>query len=174
MPADARAGPIPFPISADIGNARIAGMEEDLQTRPPWDGWYGWALSAFYIAYIVFEWMSVLWRLIPAHIYVAVIVASWGVIASLQAVCTSYAALVALRALLGVAEAAFTGVPFYLSFFFKRHELAFRTAIFISGMSLSARSLSVSLSLSCVVPIPQLHPPASFYSTITTPIPYFA
>ena len=120
-------------------------MEEDLQTRPPRDGWYDWALSAFYIAYIAFEWMSVLWRLIPAHIYVAVVVASWGVIASLQAVCTSYPALVALRAFLGVAEAAFTGVPFYLSFFFKRHELAFRTAIFISGMSIStspARSLA--------------------------------
>lgn len=109
-------------------------MEEDLQTSPPQDAWYDWALSSFYIAYIAFEWMSLLWKLIPAHTYVAAIVASWGITASLQAVCTSYPALVFLRAVLGIGEAAFTGVPFYLSFFFKRHELAFRTAIFISGM----------------------------------------
>lgn len=108
-------------------------MEEDLQTTPPRDAFYDWALSAFYLAYIAFEWMSLLWRVIPAHIYVAAVVASWGVVASLQAVCTSYPALIFLRAALGVGEAAFTGVPFYLSFFFKRDELAFRTAMFISG-----------------------------------------
>ncbi|KAK7754082.1 hypothetical protein SLS62_003928 [Diatrype stigma] len=122
---------------SNIGNARIAGMEEDLQTAPPRDEWYEWALSAFYLAYIAFEWMSLLWRVIPAHIYVAAVVASWGVFASLQAVCTSYPALIFLRAALGVGEAAFTGVPFYLSFFFKRDELAFRTAMFISAAPLA-------------------------------------
>lgn len=44
-----------------------------------------------------------------------------------------------LRALLGVGEAAFgPGVPFYLSFFFRRRELAFRTGLFISASPLSA------------------------------------
>ena len=93
-------------------------MEDDLQTRPPRDEWYDWSLTSFYIAYIAFEWMSLLWKLIPAHIYVAVIVLSWGVTASLQAVATSYPMLIFLRSLLGIGEAAFTGVPFYMSFFF--------------------------------------------------------
>lgn len=110
-------------------------MDRDLQTSPPHDDWYEWALTAFYLSYIAFEWMSLLWRLVPAHIYVALIVLSWGLTASLQAVAVSYPMLVFLRALLGVGEAAFTGIPFYLSFFFRRHELAFRTAIFISGES---------------------------------------
>ena len=35
--------------------------------------------------------------------------------------------------MLGIGEAGFTGIPFYLSFFFKRDELAFRTAIFLSA-----------------------------------------
>ena len=36
-------------------------------------------------------------------------------------------------------EAAFgPGVPFYLSFFFRRHELAFRTGLFISASPLSS------------------------------------
>ena len=108
-------------------------MDEDLQTNPPRDDWYEWAISSFYITYILFEWMSLLWKVFPAHIYVSTLVLSWGVIASLQALATSYPMLVCLRAALGIGEAGFTGVPFYLSFFYKRNELAFRTAIFISG-----------------------------------------
>ncbi|UKZ73594.1 hypothetical protein TrVFT333_001241 [Trichoderma virens FT-333] len=63
---------------SNIGNARIAGMDEDLQSSPPRDNWYEWALTSFYIAYIAFEWMSLLWKLIPAHIYVSVLVLTWG------------------------------------------------------------------------------------------------
>ncbi|KAI3554146.1 major facilitator superfamily transporter [Colletotrichum abscissum] len=122
---------------SNIGNARIAGMDEDLQTNPPWDGWYEWTLTAFYISYIFFEWMSLLWKLIPAHIYVSMIVLSWGLTASLQSVSVSYPTLIFLRVLLGIGEAGFTGIPFYLSFFFKREELAFRTAIFISAAPLA-------------------------------------
>ena len=43
-----------------------------------------------------------------------------------------------LRALLGISEAAFgPGVPFYMSFFFKREELALRTGLFISAAPLA-------------------------------------
>ncbi|KAI0402067.1 major facilitator superfamily domain-containing protein [Xylaria palmicola] len=127
-----------FVDRSNIGNARIAGMEADLQSRPPREDYFPWALRAFYVAYIVFEWMSLLWRLVPAHVYVSLIVLSWGVVASLQAVVTSYPQLIALRVLLGVGEAGFAGVPFYLSFFFKRRELAFRTALFISAAPLAS------------------------------------
>lgn len=129
-------------LRSDIGNARIAGMEEDLQTDPPKNDWYEWALGAFYISYIACEWMSILWRLIPAHIYVFAIVMTWGLAAALQSIVTSYPQLVFLRALLGVGEAAFTGVPFYLSFFFRREELAYRTAMFISAAPLATSCAS--------------------------------
>jgi MFS family permease len=111
-------------------------MDDDLQSVPPRDDWYIWSVAAFYIAYIAFEWMALLWRIIPAHIYVAALVLSWGVTASLQAVAVNYPMLIFLRTVLGIGEAGFTGVPFYLSFFFKRSELAFRTAIFVSGVFL--------------------------------------
>ena len=104
-----------------------------MQTNPPWDGWYEWCLTGFYISYISFEWMAVLWKIVPAHILVSVIVMSWGFTACLQAVAWSYPVLVVLRVLLGIGEAGFAGIPFYLSFFYKRHELAFRTAMFVSG-----------------------------------------
>lgn len=53
-------------IQSDIGNARIAGMEEDLNLS---SYQYEWLLRAFYISYILFEWMTLLWKVIPAHIY---------------------------------------------------------------------------------------------------------
>ncbi|KAK0641567.1 major facilitator superfamily domain-containing protein [Cercophora newfieldiana] len=122
---------------SNIGNARVAGMDDDLQGDRKDSGWYEWALTAFYITYIGFEWMALLWKIIPPHIYISVLVMTWGLTASLQAVAVNYPMLIALRALLGIGEAGFTGVPFYLSFFFKRHELAFRTAIFISAAPLA-------------------------------------
>lgn len=121
---------------SNIGNARIAGLADDLHLS---SNQYEWLLWAFYIMYIAFEWMTLMYRLVPPHIYISVCILSWGVLASLQAVVTSFGLLVVLRALLGVAEAAFgPGVPFYLSFFFRRNELAFRTGLFISASPLSA------------------------------------
>lgn len=43
------------------------------------------------------------------------------------------------RTFLGISEAAFgPGVPFYLSFFFRRDELAYRTGLFISAAPLAS------------------------------------
>lgn len=87
-----------------------------------------------------------MYRVIPPHIYISICVASWGLLASLQCVATSFSFLLVLRALLGVSEAAFgPGVPFYLSFFYKREELALRTGLFISAAPL-ATSFASSLA----------------------------
>ena len=76
---------------------------------------------------------------------VASCVASWGIIASLQALAFSFWSMLTLRACLGVGEAAFVGIPFYLSFFYKNNELAFRTGLFISAAPL-ATSFAGSLA----------------------------
>ncbi|KAI9821665.1 MAG: hypothetical protein M1827_002246 [Pycnora praestabilis] len=131
---------------SNIGNAKIAGLSRDLHLS---SSQYEWLLTAFYITYILFEWMALLYRLIPPHIYISICVASWGVLASLQSVTTSFPFLVILRALLGVGEAAFgPGLPFYLSFFYKREELALRTGLFISAAPLS---ISFASSLAWVI-----------------------
>ncbi|KAM3086247.1 hypothetical protein ACMFMG_000384 [Clarireedia jacksonii] len=127
---------------SNIGNAKIAGLERDLRLD---SNKYEWVITVFYIAYILFEWMSILWKIIPAHIYITSIVLSWGIIASLQSIATSFASLLILRTLLGIGEAGFTGIPFYLSFFFKRDELALRTGIFLSAAPL-ATSFASSLA----------------------------
>ncbi|KAL1971289.1 hypothetical protein VTN77DRAFT_241 [Rasamsonia byssochlamydoides] len=128
---------------SNIGNAKIAGLADDLRLS---SSQYEWLLTAFYITYIIFEWMTLMYRLVPPHIYISLCVFSWGLIASFQSLVTSFWALVVLRAFLGVAEAAFgPGVPFYLSLFYKREELAFRTGLFISAAPL-ATSFASSLA----------------------------
>jgi MFS family permease len=126
----------------DIGNARIAGMDVDLDLH---SNQYEWVLTSFYITYILFEWMSLLWKIIPAHIYMSIIVLSWGITSSLQALSTSFVSLIILRILLGIGEAGFTGIPYFLSFFYKKEELALRTGLFISAAPL-ATSFASSLA----------------------------
>ncbi|OJD14335.1 hypothetical protein AJ78_05300 [Emergomyces pasteurianus Ep9510] len=120
---------------SNIGNARIAGLEKDLKLTSPQ---FEWVLTAFYITYICFEWMTLMYRVVPAHIYISICCFSWGLIAACQSLVSSFWSLVLLRALLGIAEAAFgPGLPFYLSFFYKREELAYRTGMFISAAPLA-------------------------------------
>ncbi|KIW01895.1 uncharacterized protein PV09_06738 [Verruconis gallopava] len=119
---------------SNIGNARIAGMEKDLNLS---GRQYDMLLTAFYITYILFEWMALLFRLIRPHIYLASCVMAWGLLASLQSISSSYPFLLVLRGLLGISEAAFAGVPFYLSFFFRNDEMAARVGIFISAAPLA-------------------------------------
>ncbi|KAF8248535.1 MFS general substrate transporter [Wilcoxina mikolae CBS 423.85] len=120
---------------SNIGNAKIAGMNEDLELR---GDRYEWLLTAFYITYIFFQWMTLCWKVFPAHKYVACVVVGWGVVASLQALSINWASLVLLRAALGIFEAAFgSGVPFYLSLFYRREELALRTGLFVSAAPLA-------------------------------------
>ncbi|KAL2003212.1 hypothetical protein VTN02DRAFT_4619 [Thermoascus thermophilus] len=120
---------------SNIGNAKIAGLAEDLRLS---SSQYEWVLTAFYITYILFEWMALMYRLVPPHIYISLCVGLWGLVASFQSLVTSFWSLVVLRALLGIAEAAFgPGVPFYLSLFYRREELAFRTGLFVSAAPLA-------------------------------------
>ncbi|THC92757.1 hypothetical protein EYZ11_007775 [Aspergillus tanneri] len=128
---------------SNIGNAKIAGLMDDLHLS---SSQYEWLLTSFYITYILFEWMTLMYRVVPAHIYIALCVCGWGLIATFQSLATSFGALVLLRALLGITEAAFgPGVPFYLSLFYKREELAFRNGLFISAAPL-ASSFASSLA----------------------------
>lgn len=63
----------------------------------------------------------------------------------MQSLAFSFTSLLVLRAALGIGEAAFVGVPFFMSFFYKRDELAFRTGLFISAAPL-ATSFASSLA----------------------------
>lgn len=119
---------------SNVGNAKVAGLTRDLKLS---DDQFEWLLTAFYISYVLFEWMTLCYKIFPPHIYISCCVCAWGILASLQSLATGFAFLLILRGLLGIGEAAFVGMPFYLSFFFRRDELAFRTGVFIAAAPLA-------------------------------------
>ncbi|KEQ89759.1 MFS general substrate transporter [Aureobasidium pullulans EXF-150] len=120
---------------SNIGNAKIAGMKDALNLT---DDRYSWLLTIFYISYILFQFQVLGWKRFPPHIWAAWAIFGWGVISSCQAVVTTWEGEMVLRFLLGVFEAAFgPGVPYLLSFFYLRHEVGFRSGIFLAAAPLA-------------------------------------
>ncbi|VUC28123.1 unnamed protein product [Clonostachys rosea] len=127
----------------NIGNAKIAGLNVDLYLS---DSQWAWVLNAFYICYVCFEWTTVLWKIFPAHIYIACLCVLWGTAAACSGAVTNLAELIVCRSLLGIFEAAFgAGAPYFLSLFYKRKELGFRVSILL-GMSPLANCFASALA----------------------------
>jgi MFS family permease len=98
---------------------------------------YQWLLNAFYISYII-EFTTIMWKIVPPHIWASIVVFGWGLIATVQASTTNWAGMMACRFFLGAAEAGFgPGIPYLLSFFYLRHELGLRIGIFLSAAPLA-------------------------------------
>lgn len=62
---------------SNIGNAKIAGMTKDLNL---YGDRYEWLLTIFYIAYIIFEPTIILFKIFPAHYWMAFTVFGWCVL----------------------------------------------------------------------------------------------
>ncbi|KAJ4188960.1 hypothetical protein NW755_006462 [Fusarium falciforme] len=127
----------------NIGNAKTAGAQDDLGLS---DSQWAWVLNSFYICYTLFEWTTLLWKLLPAHLYISTLCLLWGVVATCTGTVKNMAGLCACRAALGILEAAFgAGAPYYLSLFYQRRELGLRVSILI-GMSPLANCFAASLA----------------------------
>ncbi|OAG37621.1 hypothetical protein AYO21_08229 [Fonsecaea monophora] len=112
---------------SNIGNAKIAGMQEDLDLD---SNRYAWLLQIFYISFIVFEPFILCWKRFPPHWCATAAITTWGLVATLQASASSWQGLMACRFFLGMAEAGSAlGIVYYLSFFYNRSELGFRIGI---------------------------------------------
>ncbi|KAI9501810.1 hypothetical protein GGI25_000302 [Coemansia spiralis] len=113
----------------NIGNARIAGLEEG--THLTGNDFYN-ALSFFYFGYTISQIpnMFILKKVTPA-VLVGVTMILWGICSTSMAAAKNYSGLVAARFFLGVMEAGVgPAAPIILSFFYLRDELAWRTALF--------------------------------------------
>ena len=115
---------------ANIGNAKIAGLEKDLGMKG-YD--YNGVLSIFYISYIVFEipsnmackWMGPGW-------FIPLISLCFGIASIGTAFVHSRAAISGVRFLLGIFEAGMLpGIAYYMSRWYRRSELAFRLSLYI-------------------------------------------
>ena len=99
---------------------------------------YSWLLTIFYVSYIIFEFLVLCWKVVPPHLWAAGTVLAWGLIATLQAATQNWSGMMACRFFLGMAEAAFgPGVPYFLSFFYLRHELGLRIGMFFAAAPLA-------------------------------------
>ncbi|KAJ5908844.1 Major facilitator superfamily domain general substrate transporter [Penicillium taxi] len=120
---------------SNIGNAKIAGMKEDLHLE---GNKYPWLLTIFYISYTVFEFQALMWKIVKPHQWATFIIFSWGLISTCQAATKSWQGMMALRFLMGVFESGFgPGVPYLMSFFYRRHELGLRCGLFLSAAPLA-------------------------------------
>ncbi|KAJ5770236.1 uncharacterized protein N7511_002287 [Penicillium nucicola] len=127
----------------NIGNAKTAGLDTDLNLS---DYQWSWVLYAFYISYIVFEWTTVLWKILPAHSYIAVLCICWGTAAMCSGAVKTFAQLLATRSLLGFFESVFgCGAPYFLSLFYQRKELGLRVSLLL-GMSPIANCFASALA----------------------------
>ncbi|KAK7210354.1 hypothetical protein V2G26_017532 [Clonostachys chloroleuca] len=117
----------------NIGNARLYGLEEDLNLSSQQ---FQISVSILFVTYLLFEVPSnLVLKLFTPRLWIAFIAFSWGVIATATGLVESYGSLIACRLLLGVVEAGlFPGLTVYLTFFYTKHELALRVGyLFVSA-----------------------------------------
>ncbi|KAK4048227.1 hypothetical protein OIV83_004932 [Microbotryomycetes sp. JL201] len=120
---------------ANIGNARVAGLERDLGILPPTYGGYGYnlLLTSFYIAYVIAEIPSnLLCKLLTPGKYMPGLIFLFGLFSFAFAFVNNFGEAFAVRFLLGLSEAgALPGFAFYLSRWYRKDELGFRLAMYI-------------------------------------------
>ncbi|KXS93901.1 hypothetical protein AC578_2251 [Pseudocercospora eumusae] len=118
----------------NIGNARLYGMEEDLNLTADQ---YQTAVSLLFVTYILSELPSnlILKHYVSPSRWISFITVSWGIIATLTGITQSYAGLIVCRLLLGLVEGGlFPGCAIYLTFFYTKQELALRIGyLFVSA-----------------------------------------
>ncbi|KAJ6780433.1 hypothetical protein PWT90_07947 [Aphanocladium album] len=120
----------------NIGNAKIAGMQHDLNLT---DDGYAWVLSIFFFGYLICEVPSnmILSRSRPS-IFLPSIMLVWGALSAAMAAAPSYGALLGFRFVLGCIESGFfPGVLYMLSCWYTKAELGKRFAIFYTAAVLS-------------------------------------
>ncbi|KAK5949236.1 hypothetical protein OHC33_009777 [Knufia fluminis] len=120
----------------NIGNAKIAGMADDLELS---SNQYSVCLVVFFVTYVVFEAPSnmILVRTRPS-IFLPVMMAIWGALTCCMAAINDYHHLLVLRLFVGVFEASFApGILMIISSWYKKTEQSARFAVYISAAILS-------------------------------------
>ncbi|KAL2827582.1 major facilitator superfamily domain-containing protein [Aspergillus cavernicola] len=122
---------------ANIGNAKIEGMVEDLGMTGVQ---YNTVLAIFFVPYVLFEVPSniLLKKFTRPSTYLGILVVSWGIIMTCTGLVTNYASLMVVRVLLGIFEAGFFPGAIYLcSYWYMPKDLALRISYFYCASALS-------------------------------------
>lgn len=116
----------------NIGNARIQGLEKDLNMK---GSDYNIALFTFFILYILLEVPSnIILKKMRPSVFLSTIMLLWGIVTIGQGCTKSFGGLVGCRVIIGALEAGFfPGSIYLISMFYKRHELQWRINLFFSA-----------------------------------------
>ncbi|RPB20481.1 MFS general substrate transporter [Terfezia boudieri ATCC MYA-4762] len=121
----------------NIAAARLAGLEKELGLSSIQ---YQTSVSILFVGYILMQVPSNMFldKIGKPSLYLPTCMVVWGVISGATGGVQSYGGLLACRFILGFIEAAyFPGCLFYISSWYTRKELGFRTAILYSGSLIS-------------------------------------
>ncbi|KAL8711216.1 MAG: hypothetical protein Q9220_004361 [cf. Caloplaca sp. 1 TL-2023] len=121
----------------NIAAARLAGLEDELGLTGTQ---YLTAVSILFVGYILMQVPSNLFlnKIGKPALYLPTVMIIWGIISAATAAAESFGGLIAIRFFLGFVEAAyFPGCLFFLSSWYTRKELGFRTAVLYSGSLMS-------------------------------------
>ncbi|KAI0837111.1 putative pantothenate transporter [Hypoxylon sp. FL0890] len=117
---------------SDLGNAKIAGLTEELGLSP---GDYSNAATVFLVAAVIFQLPgTLLIKKIHPNRQFAGAMLTWGFLTAMTVLAKNGGQLLAIRFLIGGAEAFVQGGVFYLSFWYQYSEYATRGAI-VASMS---------------------------------------
>src|ERR1700719_10839 len=106
----------------NVGFASLT-MNQDLGLDP---AMYGMAAGAFFWGYVLFEVPSnIILQKVGARLCLARIMVTWGIMSGLTAACTGPWSFMAVRFLLGLAEAGlYPGMVLYFTYWFPDHHRA--------------------------------------------------
>lgn len=117
-------------------NAKTAGMQDEFNIT---SSQYSVIVLIFFVSYTIFEIPSnmILVRVRPS-IYLSSLAVLWGVIVCSTAATKNWEGVAGCRFALGAAEAGFAaGCAFYLSSWYRTHELAARFAVIYTSVALA-------------------------------------
>nr|POE86522.1 putative transporter [Quercus suber] len=124
---------MPPPLVQLLSHVERVQMERALVRKIDWR-----LLPPVIIMYIMVPSNLFLNKIGKPALYLPAVMVVWGIISTATAAARSYTDLVVIRFFLGFVEAAyFPGCLFYLSTWYTRKELAFRSAILYSGSLMS-------------------------------------
>ncbi|KAF2489162.1 putative allantoate permease [Lophium mytilinum] len=118
-----------YTTGGNIGNAKTDGMDKDLHLHGEQ---YSTMMTLINVPFVLLEPVQTMMvkryggrRVIPCLLF------GWGIVSMCQSTVTNYAGILTCRLLISCFQSGFfSGCIFYLTLFYKRDELAFRTAVF--------------------------------------------
>ncbi|KAL1865923.1 hypothetical protein VTK73DRAFT_5007 [Phialemonium thermophilum] len=120
----------------NIGNARLYHLERDLGLH---GNEYQLCVSMLFVTYVTFELpTNLILKIVQPKRFIPAICVSWGIVSMCTGFVHTKGQLIAMRLLLGVFEAGyFPAICFYLTFFYRRRELAVRIFYLFAASAVS-------------------------------------